>query len=93
MTVDEKLIDRLSTEAGRRLADKARAGRRRAIATISRFCVTYSRDGRSAEEAVFERTPTAIQIAERIGHDSFIIAVGMQKRSLRERVRLALVAE
>lgn len=93
MTVNTDLIDRLSTEAGRRLSDTARAGRRRALARISRCCVTITRDGKTTQEVFFDETPTLGQIVARVGLDCYVVSVGMKRRSLRERIRLALAAE
>lgn len=93
MTVTEDLIDRLSSEAGRRLSDKARAGRRRALARISRCCVTVTSDGKSTREVWFDQTPTLGQLVARLGAETYVVAVAMKRRPLRERIRLALAAE
>ncbi len=93
MTVSEDLIDRLSSETGRRLTDRARAGRRRALAGISRCCVTVTLDGQSTREEYFEATPTLGQIIARVGPDAFVVSIAMKRRPLRERIRLALAAE
>lgn len=93
MTVTNDLIDRLSTEAGRRLSDKARAGRRRALARISHCCVTVTRDGQTTQDVFFDQTPTLGQLAARLGPDCYIVSIAMKRRSLRERIRLALAAE
>lgn len=93
MTVNEELVDRLSTEVGRRLSDKARAGRRRALARISRCCVTVTSDGRSTREVWFDETPTLGQLVARLGPDCYVVSIVMKRRPLRERIRLALAAE
>jgi hypothetical protein len=93
MTVTDELIDRLSSEAGRRLTDKARAGRRRALAKISRCCVTVTSDGKTTQDMFFDQTPTLGQIVARVGPECYIVAIGMKRRPLRERIRLALAAE
>jgi len=93
MTLNDDLIDRLSSEAGRRLSDKARAGRRRALARISRCCVTITRDGQTTQEVFFDQTPTLGQLVARLGADCYIVSIAMKRRSLRERIRLALAAE
>lgn len=93
MTVSEELIQRLSTEVGRRLTEKARAGRRRAVAQISRCCVTLTRDGQTTFEEFFDRTPTLGELAARAGQDAYIISLRMTRRPLRERMRLRLAAE
>jgi hypothetical protein len=93
MTVSEDLIDRLSSETGRRLAEKARDGRRRAISSISSVAVTVTRDGEATWEEHFDRPPTLGQIVSRVGLRAFIVAVGMRRRPLRDRMRLPLAAE
>lgn len=91
--VPDELIDRLSTETGRRLAHEARRGRKRALSRISHFVVTVTQDGVTTRELTFEAAPTLRQIADRAGDEAFIVAIGMKRRSLRERIRLALAAE
>lgn len=93
MTVNNDLIDRISTETGRRLSEKARAGRRRALARISRCCVTVTRDGQTTQEIFFEQTPTLGQIVARVGPECYVVSVAMKRRPLRERIRLAFAAE
>ncbi len=93
MTVTDELIDRLSSETGRRLMERARTGRRRALAKISRFCVTVTMDGQTTREELFDRTPTVAQILDRVGPEAFIVSIGMKRRPLRDRIRLALAAE
>lgn len=93
MSIEESLIDRLSTEAGRRLLLKARAGRKEAIQRISRFAVTLTRDGRTTWDEMFDAPPTLEQIRARAGKDVFVVAVRLQKQSLRDRIRLAIAAE
>ncbi len=93
MTVTDKRIDRLSRETGRRLIEHARTGRRRAVASISRCCVTVTLDGQTTREVLFEHTPTIAQIFDRVGPGVFIVSIGMKHRPLRERIRLALAAE
>ena len=93
MTVTDELIDRLSSETGRRLMERARSGRRRALARISRCCVTVTLDGKATREEIFDHTPTISQILDRVGPEAFIVSIGMRRRPLRERIRLALAAE
>lgn len=93
MTVNEELVDRLSTEVGRRLSQKAREGRRRALARISRCCVTVTSDGRTTREVWFDQTPTLGQLVSRVGPDCYVVGIAMRRRSLRERIRMALAAE
>lgn len=91
--VPDELIDRLSTETGRRLAHEARRGRKRALSRISHFVVTVTHDGITTRELTFEAAPTLRQIADMAGDEAFIVAIGMRHKSLRERIRLALAAE
>lgn len=92
MTVSNDLIERLSTETGRRMIDHARHGRIRALAHISRVCVTVTRDGRTTREELFDQTPTLGDIIDRVGPEAFIVSIKMKRKSLRERIRLALAA-
>lgn len=91
--MNEDLIDRLSSEAGRRLTDKARAGRRRALARISRCCVTVTSDGKTTREVFFDETPTLGELVDRVGPDCYVVNIAMKRRPLRERIRLAIAAE
>lgn len=92
MTVDETLIDRLSSEADRRMTARAREGRTRALETISRVLVTVTRDGAGTWDEVFDRPPTLAQLAARVGESSFVVGVRMQRKALSERVRRTLRA-
>ncbi|MGC1429262.1 MAG: hypothetical protein WA822_11790 [Albidovulum sp.] len=93
MTVSNELIERLSTETGRRLNASARVGRRRALAGISRFCVTVTVDGTTTHDVLFDRTPTMGELMDRVGPKAYLVSVGMKRRPLRERLRLALAAQ
>ncbi|SPH17061.1 hypothetical protein DEA8626_00575 [Defluviimonas aquaemixtae] len=93
MTVSNELIERLSTETGRRLSERARNGRRRALSRHAHFCVTITVDGQNTHDVYFEDTPTLGDIFDRIGPGVYIVAVTMKRRPLRERLRLALAAE
>ena len=66
MTVSNELIERLSTETGRRLNASARVGRRRALAGISRFCVTVTVDGTTTHDVLFDQTPTMGELMDRV---------------------------
>lgn len=70
-------------------------GRRRALRRISRFAVLVTYDGVTTEELIFDAAPTLAQIAARVGDGAFIVAVGLKRKSLRERIalRLPLAAE
>jgi hypothetical protein len=93
MGISEELIERLSSETGRLLTDRARAGRRRALASIARVVVTLTRDGTTTWEEHFDRPPTLGRIVERAGADVFVVAVAMRRRSLRERFLMRVAAE
>ncbi|GAB4383653.1 hypothetical protein [Albidovulum sp.] len=93
MTVSEELVNRLSSETGRRLAERARLGRRRALQHISACCVTVTTDGEHTWEEYFDKTPTLSEIVKRVGGDVFIVSLGMKRKPLRQRLRLAFAAE
>ncbi|MCU9847632.1 hypothetical protein OEZ60_06395 [Defluviimonas sp. WL0024] len=93
MTVSNQLIDRLSSEAGRRLNETARAGRRRALGSISRCCVTVTTDGTTMREEFFDVTPTIGEISARVGGGAYVVSIAMRRKPLRERIRLMLAAE
>ncbi|MFN0113428.1 MAG: hypothetical protein ACKVPY_01995 [Paracoccaceae bacterium] len=93
MGVSEELIDRLSSETGRMLSERARAGRRRALAAISRVVVTLTRDGSDTWEEHFDRPPTLAKLLERAGPNAFVVSVAMRRRTLRERVMMRIAAE
>lgn len=88
--VPDELIDRLSSETGRRLVEKARKGRRRAVSRISKFAVTVTHDGVATEELIFDRAPTLAEIAARVGDQAFVVSVRLKRKGLRERARLLL---
>ncbi len=92
MTVDQTLIDRLSTEADRRMTARAREGRTRALESISRVMVTVTRDGADTWDEVFDRPPTLAQLVARVGESSFVVGVRMQRKALSERFRQKLRA-
>ncbi len=93
MTVSNELIERLSSETGRRLSTRAREGRRRALSRNAQFCVTITVDGQATHDVYFEETPTLGDIFDRVGPGVYIVSVSMKRRSLRERLRIALAAE
>lgn len=88
--VSDELIDRLSSETGRRLTEQARTGRRRLLTRISQFAVTVTYDGVGTEELTFTSVPTLAQIAARAGENAFVVAIGMRRKSLRDRLRFRL---
>lgn len=93
MKLTTDLIDRLSSETGRRLTDLARHRRKQALARLSRHFVVMTDDGITTRETMFEQPPTLGQLIDRVGPDVFVVAVRMQRKSLRARVRQALAAE
>ena len=108
MTISEDLIDRLATEtgsrlltaqdqpastdAGQRLTWRARLRRRRALEAITECCVTVTEDGHTTWEEVFPRPPTLGDLVDRVGKGAFVVSVAMRRKSLRLRVREALIA-
>lgn len=93
MKLTTDLIDRLSTETGRRLGDLARRRRKQALARLTRHFVVVTDDGITTRETMFEQPPTLGQLIDRVGADVFVVAVRLQRKSLRARVRQALAAE
>lgn len=93
MKLTTDLIDRLSTETGRRLGDLARRRRKQALTRLSRHFVVITDDGITTRETMFEQPPTLGQLIDRVGPDVFVVAVRMQRKSLRARFRQALAAE
>ena len=86
--VSDELIDLLSNETGRRLTERARIGRRRALAKISLFAVTITYDGVRTEELTFTSAPTLAQISAKAGEQAFVLAIGMKRKRLRDIIRL-----
>ena len=93
MGISEDLIDRLSSETGRMLTERARDGRRRALSKITGVVVTVTRDGYKTWEEHFDRPPTVGRLIERVGPGAFVVAVAMRRRSLRDRMFMRLAAE
>ncbi len=88
--VSDELIDRLSSETGRRLTDRVRKSRRRSLSRISHFAVTVTYDGVTIEELTFDAAPTLAQIIARAGDQAFVVSIGMKRKSLRERAMMLL---
>lgn len=84
------LIDRLNAEAMLRMAQKVRAGRRRALSSISRCCVVLTDDGR---EVIFDQPPTIGQLEARVGPDAWVVSVKMRRVPQSARQRLGIAAE
>lgn len=93
MDISEDLIDRLSSETGRMLTERARDGRRRALSTITGVVVTVTRDGYKTWEEHFDKPPTLGRLVERVGPGAFVVSVAMRRRSLRDRMFMRLAAE
>jgi hypothetical protein len=93
MTISEDLIDRLSTETGRRLSSHARSRRRSALTRITRYSYVTTEDGKTTKELTFERPPTLAELVERVGDRAFVVSVAIKRQSLREMFRTAIAAE
>lgn len=87
------LIDRLSNEAARRLAQKVRDGRRRALSSISKCCIVTTDDGIETREHIFDQPPTIGQLLDRVGPDAWVVSVAMRRVPQRARQRLGIAAE
>lgn len=92
MSVSEDLVERLSSETGRRLLGKAREGRRQALARLDRVAVTVTLDGSAIWTEMFDAPPTLGQLLARLGPAPYIVSVRRCRRSVRERIREALAA-
>ncbi|MEZ5778124.1 MAG: hypothetical protein R3E44_07160 [Paracoccaceae bacterium] len=94
MNVSDDLIDRLSSETGRRLADSARAGRRRVLPKITQCCVTVTSDGRAVQDEYFESAPTLGELVDRVGPEAYVVSVAIRRKPLTRRFQhLLAVAE
>ena len=93
MGISEDLIDRLSSETGRMLTERARQGRKSALANITGVVITVTRDGYKTWEEHFDRPPTLGRLVERVGPGVFVVSVAMRRRSLRDRMFMRLAAE
>jgi hypothetical protein len=89
--IPDDLIDRLSSEAGRRLSEKSRAGRAKAIAGLRQCRVLVTQDGAGTWEEMFDRPPTLAQLVARVGPRAYVVGIGMRIRARRER-RAAIAA-
>jgi hypothetical protein len=81
--ITEDLIDRLSSEAGRRLGQKARIGRVRALALLTEARVLVTRDGAGTWEEVFDGPPTLGELIARIGPRAYVIRLVTHARRAR----------
>ncbi|MCB6177536.1 hypothetical protein LHP98_05250 [Rhodobacter sp. Har01] len=81
--IEVNLFERLDAEAARRMTEKAREGRKRALAALHRHYVIVTDDGRNMQEVWFEQPPTIQELLARIGPDRWVVSVGMRRRSLR----------
>ncbi len=93
MTITTTLIDRLSSETGRRLSALAGRGRRHALASISRFYVVVTDDGVETRETIFEQPPTLGQLTDEVGREVFVVAVQMRRRRISRSATTAIAAE
>jgi hypothetical protein len=93
MTVTTTLIERLSSETGRRLLELAQRNRRHALRAISRVYVVVTDDGVQTRETYFEQPPTLGELMDRVGPDVFVVSVQMRRRSMTSRNRPAIAAE
>jgi hypothetical protein len=91
--ISDDLIDRLSTEAGRRLAQKARIGRIRALSVLTEARVLVTRDGAGAWEEVFDGPPTLADLIARIGPRAYVIRLATHARNARSGSLRRLAAE
>lgn len=76
--ITDNLIERLNAEAAKRLAEKVREGRRRALSSISRCCVVVTDDGTQTRELTFDQPPTIGELVDRAGPDTWVVSVTMR---------------
>ncbi|MCX8507589.1 MAG: hypothetical protein ORN49_01705 [Rhodobacteraceae bacterium] len=93
MSIDERLIHRLTVETGERLLGRARDGRVKALQSIRAFVVTLTRDGARSREEIFDEPPTVGQIAARAGNEVFVVSVKLQNRARSARLVEVIAAE
>jgi hypothetical protein len=91
--IADDLVDRLSSEVGRRLVKTARRRRIRALSTLRECRVLVTRDGEGTWEEVFASPPTLGEIAARVGTAAYVVSVRMKARSIRERLGFRIAAE
>jgi hypothetical protein len=93
MTITTTLIERLSSETGRRLQALARRKRSHALSSLSKFYVVLTDDGLETRETMFDQPPTLGELVDQVGSDVFVVAVQMRRRPLTARIRPAVAAE
>lgn len=79
MTVSDRLIDDISSETGRQLAERARQRRHRALGAVAQYCVTFTEDGRNTREILFSHPPTMRQMTGVLGPEAFVVSVRMHR--------------
>ncbi len=80
MTVATKTALEISSDSGRALAARARAGRKRALSAIAQYCVVVTEDGQATREVLFSQPPTLRELCQQISPAAFVVSVRMNRR-------------
>ncbi len=91
--ISDDLIDRLSSEVGRRLGRKARIRRIRALSVLAEARVLVAREGAGTWEEVFDGAPTLAELIGRVGPGAQVIRLVMNARRTQAGAPQKLAAE
>lgn len=80
MTVNGQTAIDISSESGRALAARARAGRKRALSAIAQYCVVITEDGQATREVLFSQPPTMDELSRQVSPGAFVVSVRMNRR-------------
>ncbi len=93
MSNDDYLVRHLDRVAGKKLARTARKRRNKALRSISRYCITVTRNGDDMREISTDRPPNLSELIKMAGNDAFIVSVSMRHQSMSPRPVFVCAAE
>ena len=94
MTMEVQYADRfdyLGRSVSRRISESVRARRQQALDAVSQFLVTFTVDGKTLRETVFDTRPTPEDLIHRAGAEAVIISISKRRHPGRKAVSRPLM--
>ncbi len=94
MTMEVQYADRfdyLGRSISRRIGESVRARRQQALDAVSQFQVTFTLDGKTLREAVFDTRPTQDDLIRRAGAEAVIVSIKKRRHPGRKAVSRPLM--
>jgi len=91
--VKQKASDRFGYRATRQYSSLARSRRKKALQSITGYCVVTTIDGVNKLEHTFEQPPTAAQIVAQFGPKAFVVSANPCAVSPRNRANIRLITK